>query len=85
MAWCKSGWAIYPTGGLFWRPTGTTRVKASCYRFCRSRFAFARARLTNGASIAGCPFPLSIALVEACVAATFSAVIRQYSAGEQVP
>jgi hypothetical protein len=55
------------------------------YGLPRSRFAFARARPTNGASIAVCPFPLSNALVDACTAATFSAVIRKYSAGEQVP
>ena len=68
-----------------WRQLAERRPKVPYYPLLRSRFAFARARLTNGASIAACPFPLSNALVDVCMAATFSAVMRQYSAGEQVP
>lgn len=55
------------------------------YVFRRSRWAFARARFTNGATIAAWPFPLTIALIAVWIAAVFSVTIRRYSAEEQVP
>lgn len=46
------------------------------YALRRSRLAFDRARLANGASIAAGPFPPINALAAVCVAATFSTTIR---------
>jgi DDE_Tnp_1-associated len=55
------------------------------YYFRRSRFTFARVRLTNGANTAALPRPRMSAAVENCIAATFSATMRRYSAGVHVP
>ncbi len=42
-------------------------------------------RVTKGASTAAWPRPIVSAVRERCAAATFSADMRRYSAGEQVP
>jgi hypothetical protein len=56
------------------------------YAFRRSRLAFTRVRLTKGANIAAWPRPLMRAApIDICTAATFSAVMRRYSAGVHVP
>jgi hypothetical protein len=47
--------------------------------------AFLLARLTKGDSIAACPLPRMNARSATCPAATFSVVIRRYSAAEQAP
>jgi hypothetical protein len=64
-----------------WRET----VSQFVYAFRRSRLAFTRVRLTKGANIAAWPRPLMRAPIDICTAATFSAVMRRYSAGVHVP
>ena len=58
---------------------------AVVYAFRRSRLTFTRVRLTKGANIAAWPRPLMSAPIDICTAATFSAVMRRYSAGVHVP
>jgi len=55
------------------------------YVFRRSRLTFASVRLTNGANSAAWPRPLMSAAIDIWTAAAFSAVMRRYSAGVQVP
>jgi hypothetical protein len=55
------------------------------YVFRRSRFAFALARVTNGANIAVWPRPVMMAVIDDRTAAAFSAAMRRYSVGVQVP
>ena len=58
---------------------------AVIYTFRRSRFTFARVRLTKGASTAAWLRPLASASIDVCMAATFSAAMRRYSAAAHVP
>jgi hypothetical protein len=58
---------------------------AVIYVFRRRRLTFASVRLTNGANSAAWPRPLMSAPIDIWSAAAFSAVMRRYSAGVQVP
>ena len=55
------------------------------YPLRRSRFALAWVRLTKGANTAVWLRPVMSAAIDICTAVAFSAVMRRYSAGVQVP
>jgi hypothetical protein len=81
-----ASWHTLPVLGLprHERPAvGLSALPSQAFR--RSRLALERERLTNGASIAAWPLPFITAAADVCIAAIFSAVMRRYSAGEQVP
>ena len=63
----------------------TARRKRLAYAFRRSRFAFARARVTKGANTAAWFCPVMMAATDDRIAAAFSSPMRQYSAGVQAP
>ena len=58
---------------------------ARAYDFRRSRFAFARARVTKGAKSAAWLRPVMMAATDDRIPAAFSSPMRRYSAGVQAP
>ena len=75
----RDGWSGFRFRRCFLAPAPTV-LGLPAKTFC------VRPRATDkGASIAARPLPLISARMAVCTTATFSAVMRLYSAGEQVP